>query len=428
MSVIARRIGYLASSYPRAVDTAVRNEVVGLRELGHYVDTFAIRRADADQLTSDLHRREHERTTYILSDHWLVTPLAALELMVRKPARVLSALRLAMRTRPRGVRGAIWQAAYFLEAAFLAKQLLDRRIQHLHVHIGESPASVALLASELSGIAYSMTIHGPYIFRAPEYWALGTKIERAAFTVCITEFTKSQCMMYVPYTCWERLEVIRCGPELSFLRRNPPPLRDSARIVWVGRICEEKAIPILLDATERLSREGVKFELVMVGDGPLRGQVEARLQSSGLSDRVRITGWADVECVRREIEEARALVLPSFAEGLPAVLMEALALGRPAISTYVAGIPELIEPGVNGWLVPAGSEVHLAAAVRQALELPLNELARMGRAGRASVLEHHDPRVEVGKLARRIEQCIAEGINPVATTESGQPASAHDGG
>ncbi len=398
-------IGYLASSYPRAVDTAVRNEVFELRTRKHTVHTFSIRRPDASQLVSELHVREHVNTVYILSDHVLNTPVSVLKLLFRSPRRFWRAFMLARRTRAPGLKRLLWQIAYFLEAAFLADQMLQKGIQHLHNHIGENSATVAMLASELSGIPYSMTIHGPYIFRAPKGWALGEKITRSAFTVCITEFTKSQCMIYVPHTHWDRLHVIRCGPEPALLESKPPPPNDSRRLVWVGRICEEKAVPVLLEAAQRLIARGVDLELVMVGDGPMRPNIEAQIRAQGLAERVSITGWMKNEGVREQIAAARAMVLPSFAEGLPAVLMEALALGRPAISTYVAGIPELIEPGVNGWLVPAGSVDHLEHAMLEALQTPLDKLEQMGQAGRQAVLRKHDTTTEVGKLEKLMAQC-----------------------
>ena len=399
-------LAFLASGYPRAVDTAVRNEVLGLRDRGHTVHTFAIRRPDASQFLSDVHRREHQSTTYVFSDHMAATPWSLLKLLWRSPGRVLGAARLALRTRPVGIRGSVWQVAYFLEAAFLAVRMLGRGVQHLHNHIGESSATVAMLASQLSGIPYSLTIHGPYIFRAPERWALGEKIVRSAFTVAITDFTKSQCMMFVPLEHWDKLRVIRCGPEVALLESEPPPLPQERRLIWVGRICEEKGVPLLLEAVERLANEGLDFELVMVGEGPLRAAVEEQVRARGLAERVVLTGWLAGEVVREQIARCRAMVLPSFAEGLPAVLMESLALGRPALSTFIAGIPELIEPGRNGWLVPAGSLEALVTAMREAIELPDETIGRMGRAGRESALRLHDTRVEVAKL----EGCIRESV------------------
>jgi glycosyltransferase involved in cell wall biosynthesis len=169
--------------------------------------------------------------------------------------------------------------------------------------------------------------------------------------------------------------------------------------VCVGRLTEQKGQLLLLDALAELEREGTPFELVLAGDGPMRPLIEEQFRLLGLEKRVRITGWLSNEDVRREIEAARALVLPSFAEGLPVVLMEALALGRPVVSTYVAGIPELVEPGVNGWLVPAGSAAALAAALRELLQASPDTLERLGRAGAAKAAAAHDAAREAAKLA-----------------------------
>jgi len=301
-------------------------------------------------------------------------------------------------TRPPGLRALVWQLAYFLEATLLADLMQRGGIQHLHNHIGESSATVAMLASELSGIPYSLTIHGPYIFRAPERWALGSKIVHSAFTACISDFTRSQCMIFVPYAHWSRLHLVRCSPDASFLDSKATANAGPSRLVWVGRFCEEKSVPLLMEAVERLVSEDVAFQIVLVGDGPLRPEVEAWIAEKGLRDVVSTTGWLDSQHVREQIVASRAMVMPSFAEGLPVVLMEALALERPVISTYIAGIPELVEPGVNGWLVPAGSTDRLARAMRAVLEAPLEQLREMGRAGREVVRCRHDTTVEVGKL------------------------------
>jgi glycosyltransferase involved in cell wall biosynthesis len=249
-----------------------------------------------------------------------------------------------------------------------------------------------------------MTIHGPYIFRAPEKWALGEKIKRSKFTICITEFTKSQCMIYIPHTEWHRLHIVHCGPDPAFLERDPPPLPEAPRMVWVGRICEEKAVPVLLEAARSLLADGVEFELAMVGDGPLRPMAEEMIAREGLQNHVRITGLITTEELVKLVVDSKLVVLPSFAEGLPAVIMEALAMRRPVISTYIAGIPELVEPGVSGWLVPAGSAGCLAAAMKEALATPMDRLEAMGERGRQAVLERHDPSVEAAKIAELIRR------------------------
>ncbi|MEZ4218687.1 MAG: glycosyltransferase family 4 protein [Myxococcota bacterium] len=396
-------IAYLASIYPRAVDTAVRNEVTALRAMGHRVHTFSIRKADDAQMVTDFHRSERAATTYLYSDHRFETPLAALALALGAPRRFAAGLALAWRTAAPGLRALVWQAAYFLEACFLARALRERSVEHLHCHIGENSASVAMLASALSGVPFSMTIHGPYIFRAPERWALGEKIVRSAFTVCITEFTKSQCMIYAPVEHWPKLRVVHCGPDPAFLAQEPSPVAaDAKRLVWVGRVCEEKAVPILLEAARRVASDGLDFELLLIGDGPLREASERRIRDAGLADRVRITGWMNSQQIVEQMATARGMVLPSFAEGLPAVLMEAMAMARPCISTYIAGIPELVEPGRNGWLVPASDVDALADAMRALLSASVDELRALGAAGRAAVLARHDPSVEAAKLAALI--------------------------
>jgi glycosyltransferase involved in cell wall biosynthesis len=195
------------------------------------------------------------------------------------------------------------------------------------------------------------------------------------------------------------VHVVRCGVDAAFLSGGPQPVADNRRFVCVGRLCEQKGQLLVLEALAVLAHEGVAFELVFAGDGPMRAEVERRARELELGARVRVTGWISSELVRKELLEARVMLLPSFAEGLPVVLMEALALGRPAISTFVAGIPELVEPGVSGWLIPAGSVQAIVEAARSALETSPAELERMGRAGAATVAARHDARAEAARLA-----------------------------
>jgi glycosyltransferase involved in cell wall biosynthesis len=185
------------------------------------------------------------------------------------------------------------------------------------------------------------------------------------------------------------------------------PVPDVSRVVCVGRLAEQKGQILLIRALAVLAAEGVVCELVLAGDGPLRPMIEAETERLALSDRVRITGWLGGAAVRREIETARGLVLPSFAEGLPVVLMEALALGRPVVTTYVAGIPELVRAGAHGWLVPAGSVEELSSALRELLTTPTEQLDAMGKAGAARVAERHDVKCEAGKLAALFKAAVA---------------------
>ena len=193
--------------------------------------------------------------------------------------------------------------------------------------------------------------------------------------------------------------MIHCGLDETFLSAGVLPIPERPRLVNVGRLCEQKGQLLLIEAAACLCAEDIDFELVIVGDGPLRGELERLIDRYDMRGRVRITGFLDNRGVRCELEAARALVMPSFAEGLPVVVMEALALGRPVISTYIAGIPELIEPGRHGWLVPAGAVEPLAVAMAAALKADNVKLEAMGRSGAARVADRHNVSNEARKLA-----------------------------
>jgi glycosyltransferase involved in cell wall biosynthesis len=392
-------IAYLTSAYARASDTFIRGEVEQLRALGFTVHTFSIQRPEACELVSEEIRREHAATEFVLATTIGCLVRAWLRVVLRSPRRALAAVRLAVRIGTPGVKGRLWPLAYLLEAAYLAERLRAKRVEHLHNHIGEGSASVAMLASVLSGIPFSVTIHGPGEFDRPTLLALGEKMHRAEFTVAVSEFGRSQLYRWCDRADWPKIHVVHCGLNGAFLKAGTTAFPEARRLVCVGRLAEQKGPLLLVEAAGRLAAEGLTFELVLVGDGPLRRPIEELIEQLGLQEHVRLTGWRGAEAVREEILKARALVLPSFAEGLPVVLMEALALGRPVISTYIAGIPELVVPGVCGWLVPSGSVEALVAAMREVLCAPVSELERLGRAGAARAALRHDGAVEAAKLA-----------------------------
>jgi glycosyltransferase involved in cell wall biosynthesis len=395
----APTIGYLTSLYARVGDTFIRREVEQLRRLGHTVHTFSIRKPEQDELVSEEIRREYAGTEYLLEAGAGVLALAALRLAFAAPRRFLSAVTLVVRAVPPGIEKRwIRRISYLLEAAYLAERLAAKNVQHLHNHIGENSAVVAMLAAMFRGIPYSLTIHGPGEFDRPTLLALKEKIRRAAFIVAISEFTRSQLYRWADYGDWAKIHVIYVGVSSMFLEHGPAPVPPAPRLVSIGRIAEQKGQVILIHAAARLLEQGYDFELVIVGDGPMRGEIERLIDQFGLQDRVRITGYRSSQGVVQELLAARALVLPSFAEGLPVVFFEALALGRPVISTYVAGHTELIEPGINGWLVAAGAVEPLAEAMAEALTAETVELEQRGHAGAARVAQQHDPEAAAEKL------------------------------
>ena len=397
------RLGYLTSVYGRASDTFIRSEVAGLRSLGHEVRTFSIRRPPSTELVSEEIRREQAETEAVLDLGLARLALATLGEAARSPRRMVDAVRLTASIRGPGLKGHLLPIVYLMEAAYLAGRLRAGGVEHLHNHIGENSAAVAMIACAIAGIPYSLTIHGPGEFDRPRDLALDVKIGRAAFVAAVTEFGRSQLFRWSNYVDWPKVQIVHCGVEPLFLDREPDLPPEAPRFVCVARLAEQKGQLVLIEAAGRLAAEGVDFGITLVGDGPMRRPIEEAIERLGIGDRVRLAGWMGAEGVRDEILKARALVLPSFAEGLPVVIMEALALGRPVISTYIAGIPELVETGACGWLVPAGSVDELARAMREALSSPVEELARMGREGARRVAERHDSRIEARKLSALFE-------------------------
>jgi glycosyltransferase involved in cell wall biosynthesis len=278
--------------------------------------------------------------------------------------------------------------------------------RHVHAHFGTNPPAGCSLARTLGALTFSFTVHGPEEFDRPGPLKLRDKIADADFVIAVSEYGRSQLYRWCDHAHWKKIHVVHCGVDELFLNSQPSPLPDCMRFVCVGRLCEQKGQLLLVEATARLIKEdGLDVELVLAGDGEMRGVIEELIAKYGIEDNVRITGWIDNDRVRQEILSARALVLPSFAEGLPVVLMESLASRRPVISTYVAGIPELVVPDESGWLVPAGDVEALVRAMRAALTTPLSQLEAMGRSGAERVRLRHDVKREASKLAELLRRC-----------------------
>ena len=394
----APHVAYLVNHYPKVSHSFIRREIVALERLGMPIMRIALRGWD-DALPDAADRVERERTRYVLQ-HSVTGPLlAACRVAVSRPARMLRAARLALSMWRRSERSLLHHLAYLVEACRIVRWTDLERIDHLHAHFGTNPAEIAMLAYELGGPTYSFTVHGPEEFDSPQALGLGEKGRRAAFVVGVSSFGRSQLFRWLPQDHWHKVEVVHCGLDQDFLGATPTPQVGAPRLVCVGRLCEQKGQLLLLEATRRLLDAGVPIELVLAGDGEMRAEVERTIDALAIRASVRITGWIDSRQVRDEILAARALVLPSFAEGLPVVIMEAMALSRPVISTYVAGIPELVRDGEIGWLVAAGDVDALARAMRECIEASGELRERMATAARKRVLARHDVDREAARLA-----------------------------
>jgi colanic acid/amylovoran biosynthesis glycosyltransferase len=399
-------IGYLINQYPKVSHSFIRREIAGLEANGIPVARFSIRTC-APELVDEADKQELEKTQAILGIGIAGLLLALLRVAITKPVAFFKAFGLTIKVGWKSERGILRNFAYLAEACVLLGWCSDSEIAHIHAHFGTNSTTVAMLCEVLGGPPYSFTVHGPEEFDKVQMIALSEKINRAAFVVAVSSFGKSQLCRWCDYDHWSKIHVIHCGVDETFLTQSHVPVPNEPSLVCVGRLGEQKGHMLLLEAVRQLAAEELNFKLVLVGDGPLRENIETEIAKSNLQDYIEITGWASSTEVRQQILASRALVLPSFAEGLPVVIMEALALGRPVISTYVAGIPELVEPGVCGWLVPAGSLEPLTAAMKSALTSPVEKLESMGKIGAQSVASQHNALSEAKKLAALFEEYSA---------------------
>lgn len=408
----ARRpvLGVLVNIYPVGSHTFIRRELAALEAAGLTVWRYAARSWDLPLL--DPEDQAEEARTRRLLDRGVLPALAATALTaVTRPRRFARAVATAWRLGRSGApdRGRVRHLIYLAEACLLRRWLERDGVTHLHAHFAHQPAATALFCRLLGGPPYSFTLHGFEEFERVVGATLAEKVGHAAFVVAVSSYARGQIWRWSRVDDWGKVHVVHCGLDRSSFPAvlTPPP--DAPRVVCVGRFSEEKGHLVLVEAAAWLrAREPERaFEIVLVGDGPLRGVLEERVGRLGLAGHVRFAGWLSNDRVRAELAAARGLVLTSFAEGLPVVIMEALAMGRPVIAPQITGIPELVRPGENGWLVPSGDVEALASAIGALLDAPTDQLARMGQAGAERVGRDHDVRTEAGKLLDLIDRAGA---------------------
>ncbi len=413
-------LAYLFNWYPQPSLTALRREITAVEDLGLLPHRFTLRPFKG-QLVDENDLAERQKTRALLDAGVLRFLQSVLKVALSRPRAFARALRMAVRVGRVDERGLVRNLIYLSEACLLLGWLNELKIEHIHTHFGTNSATVAMLCRLLGGPTYSFTMHGPEEFDAPRGNCLREKIRHARFVVAFCEFTRSQLYRWADYHDWSRIHVIHVGVSPMFLKHGPAPIPSAPRLVNIGRLVEQKGQVILVLAAAQLRDRGVDFELVIVGDGPMRGEIQRLIEQHNLRERVRITGILSNQGVRDELLAARALILPSFAEGLPAVFFESLALGRPVVTTYIAGHPELIEVGVNGWLVPAGAVEPLVDAMADVLRAEPAVLEKMGQAGARRVAEQHDFHREARKLIELFE--TANGAGEVACNKPEAPAN-----
>lgn len=403
MTDATTRVAYLVSKYPAISHTFIEREVLGVRRHGIDVQTFSVRRCPESELKSAVMRDEAATTTVLITGDkqrdGAAYAKAHAMLLRRNPTAWLKVLRQAMGSGEATPKGRLWQGFYFMESVLLYSHLVERGIRHIHVHFPNVSADVARLTVALgeaidgpdAGWRWTMTIHGPTEFEAVEKVDLAAKIESAHMISAITDFARSQLWRQVDVDHWDKVRIVPMSvdPAAYF----PPPQGrhhdGPLRVLFVGRLVPEKGPSVLLRAVEQLVERGVDVEATFVGGGDLRDALSAQAADAGIADRVTFTGPLGQEELPDLYRRADVFCLPSFQEGLPVVIMEAMATQLPVVVTRIAGIPELVHDGVSGRVVSAGRADALADAIADLAADPAGREA-MGQAARVAVLQGHD--------------------------------------
>jgi len=395
------RVAYLVNRYPEASQSFIRREIAALERLGVEVERFVVRHWDGE-LADEADRAERTKSRAILETSAREIAWSVGSTLLRRPIAFGRALGLAWKVSRHAPRGFLYHGFYLAEACVLRRWLRDAGINHLHAHFGTNSTTVAMLCRELGGPKYSFTVHGPEEFDRPRELDLATKVKKSEFVVGISNFGKSQLMRWTGFADWSKIHVVHCGVDHPFLQGDLTPVPAARRVICVGRLDHAKGQSLLVEAAARLKAEGLDFEIALAGSGPMHEEIETMIRDFDVADRVRVLGWVSNEQVRRELLASRAMVLPSFAEGLPVAIMEAFGVSRPVIATRVAGIPELVEDRATGWLIEPGSLESLVSSLREVFTATPEHLSEMGRRGRRRTLQDHDADSEAAKLLRLI--------------------------
>ena len=405
-------VGYLSSVYPALSQTFIFREIQALRDLGLEVKTASSRiPEDLDRMTAE-ERDEFGRTYYVNSTPYVRLFSVHLRLLISRPGAYLRALGYASALRRKGPVPLGKIVAYFAQAGLLMDWMRREGVCHLHVHFGNPPATAALIAAEAGSAPFSLSLHGPDIFNDEGPSLLAEKIDKALFVRCISYFCQSQAMRLAAFTQWPKLHIVRCGVDIRAFCPRPPPNNTVPEVLCLGRLVSAKGQYVLLQACDELRRRGVRLHVTFLGDGPERKALEETSAQLGLKEGVTFAGAVGQDLVHSHLDRTDIMVLPSFAEGLPVVLMEAMAKEVPCISTRIMGIPELIQDGENGFLVPASDWRTLADRMEHLLGDP-DLRAKFGRNGRLAVMEMYNMEAngrDMHDLFTRYIPCLATGV------------------
>lgn len=402
------RIAYLLNAYPMTSTTFIRREIEALEAMGEPVHRFALRHWDSALVDRD-DIAEQERTHYILTGSKAALVRDVVLAILRHPLRFLALLPLWWRVWRNANRKFVQHVAYLAEALAFYRRTAALGIDHVHTHFSTNATTVAMFARRMGGAPYSFTVHGPdeLVPGEPARFSLREKARGAAFIVAITGYCRDRIAQEAPDSA-DKIRIIPCGIDMDDFPFDPTP-PESARIICIGRLCANKGQTHIPPAVAAVAAEFPELVVELIGGGEDEPAIRAAIARHGVERQVVLHGWGSNAHVRAQLEAGRAMLLPSYAEGLPIGIMEALAIGRPVLTTRIAGIPELVDEGC-GWIFEPGDEAAIAEALRAIMRASSEKRAAMGAEGRRRVEERHDRRKSAqallaafGEVAGRLE-------------------------
>lgn len=378
----------------------VLREVLELRRLGVEIDVASINPPDRPREAMSPDEASEAGRAYCLKAHGVRGALAAhAQALRRVPGGYLRGLMLLMRMSKLDARRWFMNAMYFSEALMVGAWMHRRDHAHLHAHLGSQAATVGLFVREVFRLGFSITVHGPDEFYDAEGQYLRQKVEAADFVCCISHFARSQLMKLSAYAQWSKLVVVRLGVDtLAFTPPTPAPLGGPFVVACVGRLTPAKGQHLLVEAVTRIARQGGAIRLRVIGAGPDLQSLREQVAGLDAADVVRLEGAVNPDRIREVYAGAHCFCMASFAEGIPVVLMEAMAMGLPCVATWITGIPELIRDGVDGLLVAPSDIDGLVDSLRRLMDDP-DLRTRLGRSGRERVCQRYDLQRNVEALA-----------------------------
>ena len=399
-------MAYLLSQYPAVSHTFFLDEIAGLRRQGFTIETASINVPPAVRPLTPDETAAAAATFYVKRSGAFRAIGIALRTLFTQPLVFARGLAAAATGTGVDLYRIAYALCYFAEALLVVDWMRTRNLQHLHIHFGGAVSTVGRIAARAAKIPYSLTIHGPDEFFDQQRYLLRQKAEQAAFVLCISDFCRGQLLRITAPKHWSRLHVARLGVNSAlFAARKPRSIAVPVQILCVGRLVAAKGQRVLLEAAGLLAARGHGLYITFVGDGPETASLKAYTTSLGLDGSVHFVGPLTHEATRTRLAEADVFVLPSFAEGIPVALMEAMATQLACISTWVAGIPELITPDVDGLLIPPGSPVALADALESLFTSPQLR-ARLGIAARQRVLSAYEQSTNLAHTAALLRENI----------------------